>query len=95
MSEIADKAKQIIHGDREMTYGDPTKNINNIAKLWSAYLGFDINPSDVCNMMKLLKIARLKNCPSHEESMIDIIGYTLLNEIIQSKLEMIEEDENE
>lgn len=77
---IADKAKQIIEGDREKTYGDPGKNLTMIAGLWSAYLGVEIKATDVCSMMCMLKIARLKNQPDHEDSKVDIIGYTLLHE---------------
>jgi hypothetical protein len=79
---IADKAKEIIHGDREKTYGEPGKNLNVIAGMWSAYLCADISAADVCNMMALLKIARLRNTPGHEDSMVDLIGYTLLQDRI-------------
>jgi len=79
---IADKAKEIIYGDRESCYGDPGKNLRVVAGMWSAYLGCDITANDVCNMMVLLKLARLKNTPCHEDSMVDIVGYTLLQERI-------------
>ena len=82
MMSIADKAKEIIYGDRESTYGDPTKNLRCIAGMWSAYIGVEVTPHDVCNMMIALKLARLKNTPDHEDSMIDLIGYTLLQERI-------------
>lgn len=32
---IADKAKEIVYGDRERTYGHPGKNLKVIADLWS------------------------------------------------------------
>lgn len=84
---IADKAKQIVCGDREKTYGDPAKNLRVIGKLWASYLELDddLSPEDVTNMMILLKISRLKNTPGHEDSMIDIIGYTLLQDRIQEE----------
>lgn len=78
----ADKAQEIIYGDRESTYGEPSKNLNVIAGLWSTYTGTEITAPDVCNMMVLLKVARLKNTPGHDDSMIDAIGYTLLQERI-------------
>ena len=77
---IADKAKKIVFGDREQTYGDPGKNLHMIAGMWSAYLGIEITPEQVCDMMVQLKIARLKSSPDHEDSKVDIIGYTLLKE---------------
>lgn len=77
---IAKEAEEIIYGDREATYGDPSKNLRIIASLWSAYLGTEITATQVCDMMVLLKVARLKNTPHHRDSMVDIIGYTLLKE---------------
>ena len=77
---IADKAKKIVFGDREQTYCDPGKNLRMIAGMWSAYLGIEITPEQVCDMMVQLKIARLKSSPDHEDSKVDIIGYTLLKE---------------
>lgn len=82
---IADKAKEIIYGDRESCYGEPGKNLRLIAGMWSAYLGIDVTPEQVCDMMVQLKIARLKNTPDHEDSKIDIIGYTLLKERINEE----------
>ena len=77
---IADKAEKIVFGDREQTYGDPGNNLRMIAGMWSAYLGIEITPEQVCDMMVQLKIARLKSNPDHEDSKVDIIGYTLLKE---------------
>ena len=77
---IADKAKKIVFGDREQTYCDPGKNLRMIAGMWSAYLGIEITPEQVCDMMVQLKIVRLKSSPDHEDSKVDIIGYTLLKE---------------
>ncbi len=77
---IADKAKEIIHGDRVATYGDPGKNLRMIAGLWGKYLQANITPEDVCNMMIMLKISRLKNTPQHQDSLVDIVGYAMLQE---------------
>lgn len=79
---IADKAKEIVMGDREKVHGDPGKNLRAIAALWSAYLNEPLQDTDVANMMILLKIARLKNNPSHEDSNVDLIGYAILHDIV-------------
>jgi hypothetical protein len=79
---IADKAKEIIYGDRENVYGEPAKNLNVIAGMWSAYLGVEVSATNVCDMMVMLKLARLKNMPGHEDSLTDAIGYTLLHDRI-------------
>ena len=78
---VLDKAKEIIYGDREQTYGDPGKNFRCIATMWTAYLTrrFDFDGTliekDICYLMSLLKVARLANNPSHEDSIVDGIGY--------------------
>jgi hypothetical protein len=82
-SSILDEAKEIIYGDREKTYGSPAKNLNMIAELWGAYHGVLFTAEDVCNMMILLKVARLANDPRHRDSQIDLCGYAALMERIQ------------
>lgn len=79
-------ANEIIYGDREQTYGDPSKNLQIIADYWATYLSSNGYPEkaltaeDVCNMMVLLKVARLGNTPGHHDSLVDICGYTALSE---------------
>lgn len=80
LPSITKEAENIIFGDREATYGEPSKNLLMIANLWSAYLGTKLTATQVCDMMILLKVARLKNSPQHRDSMVDIVGYTLLKE---------------
>lgn len=75
-----DTAKQIVHGDRERTYGDPGKNLRLIASYWSAHLKIPLTENDVCILMMLLKIARLNNDPEHDDSWIDIAGYVALKD---------------
>lgn len=82
---ILDEAKDIIYGDRERTYGAPTKNLKKIAELWSVYLEKEITSSDVCNMMILLKLARLANNPTHLDSIVDIAGYAALHERLKEE----------
>ena len=84
---IEQEAREIIYGDREKTYGHPAKNLEHIARLWSAYTNTAITADDVCSMMTMLKLtmlklARLKNQPMHRDSLVDAIGYVLLKERI-------------
>lgn len=90
-TDILAEASKVIYGDREQTYGDPGKNIRVIADYWTTYLiskGFDflegLDYDDVCNMMVLLKIARLSNTPMHRDSLVDVCGYLALAERIQN-----------
>lgn len=80
---ILDEAQEIIYGDREKTYGAPDKNLKMIGDLWAAYSGVPFTAEDVCNMMILLKVARLANDPKHRDSQVDLCGYAALMERIQ------------
>ena len=82
---ILKEANTIIYGDREKTYGHPSKNLVTIALMWNAYLSAKANkdtlgPKDVAAMMVLLKTARLANNPEHRDSLVDICGYAALIE---------------
>lgn len=92
MPTILEEAQEIIYGDREQTYGDPGKNLRNIANLWEMYLhgrglyddaADSLRPEDVALMMILLKVARLINTPNHRDSLVDIAGYAALIEKVQ------------
>ncbi len=90
MSNILTEAHDIIHGDREQTYGNPAVNLENIAELWRTFLAGKHNVQlslmieDVVMMMILVKMARLMNSPRHRDSLIDIAGYAGLLDKIDS-----------
>lgn len=81
---VLEEAHKIIYGDREQTYGKPSKNLETIAKMWNAYLlalpERELNAKDVSVMMILLKAARLANQQTHRDSVVDICGYAALIE---------------
>ncbi len=81
---VLKEAHKIIYGDREKTYGKPSKNLDTIAKMWNAYIGAlgerDLNAKDVASMMILLKTSRLANDQTHRDSVVDICGYAALVE---------------
>lgn len=81
---VLQEAHKIIYGDREKTYGHPSKNLKTIASMWNAYMDSvgerKLNAQDVAVMMILLKSARLANDPSHRDSVVDICGYAALIE---------------
>ena len=76
-TDVLMKAMDLINGDREKDYGTPKENFNTIAEMWTTYMGHKVNASDVCNMMVLLKMARLRN-GGHTDSSIDAAGYVAL-----------------
>ena len=71
-----DKAKDIVSTDREKTHGNKKINHDNIAKMWSAYLDFDISGRDVALMMVLLKVARTKAGSHNTDDYVDMVGYS-------------------
>lgn len=70
---IEEVKKIVCTGDR---YGTPEDSFDLISKLWSVYLGKEITSVDVCMLMSLLKIVRVKNNPTHTDSLIDLAGYS-------------------
>ena len=76
-SQVLDEAKKLINGPREEEYGNPEKSFGKTANMWSAYLGYAVSARDVCNMMALLKLARLSH-GVHLDSSVDAAGYLAL-----------------
>jgi len=77
-SKILAEAEEIINGERAVDYGDAKESFQTISRMWSAYIGIDVSSADVCHMMTLLKIARLRRGP-HRDSSIDACGYMALS----------------
>ena len=88
---ILKEANAIIYGDREKTYGHPSKNLNTIATMWKAYLGAStkdldqLDAKDVAALMMLVKVARFANDPTHRDNLVDICGYAALVERCDEK----------
>lgn len=93
-SSILAKAEEIVTGDREKTYGSPRKNLDTIAAYWTAHLKArniltplsSLTFEDVALMMAALKLARLANDPTHEDSLVDACGYLRLLDRCQQNL---------
>ena len=86
---VLKEANAIIYGDREKTYGHPSKNLRTIATMWNSYLvacgamkegGGIIDEKDVAALMMLVKVARFANDPTHRDNLVDICGYAALIE---------------
>lgn len=72
---LIEKAERIVNQDRNARYGGPEESFTTIAKFWSVFLGVEVSPLQVAGCMILLKLARLKKTPTHEDSVVDGIGY--------------------
>lgn len=74
-AEILDLATAYVTKDRAADHGDMEDNFATIAALWSVYLSATVTAHDVASMMVLLKIARIRQNPSHADNWIDAAGY--------------------
>ena len=90
-SEILEKAKQCVTGDREQDYGSPEDNFKVIAGLWSAYTGCEIKSKDVAAMLALMKIARIRSGNAKEDNWIDLAGYAACGGEIEGGYEKMKE----
>jgi len=85
-SEVLDIASRIVTVDRAADHGDMEDNFTLIARYWSFHLGMNIEAHDVPVMMTLLKLARIKSNPRHEDNWIDGCGYLACGgEIVTNK----------
>ena len=73
--------------ERSAQYGDAPGNMAAIAKRWSATLGREVTPAQVVLCLLDLKLARLAHDPTHEDSAVDVCGYTaLLRELTETQI---------
>jgi hypothetical protein len=83
---ILAEARNLIYGEREQSHGAPDRNLQAIARIWTAILsshlkaGAEVSAPLVCLMMAGLKLARAANKPSHREHALDVVGYMALME---------------
>ena len=73
-STVLGDAAEAVHGPRLHDYGTPTDNHTRTARFWSAYLGVEISPRQVCFLNILQKVARDMNAETHD-NLVDIAGY--------------------
>ena len=72
--QLLDNVIQTIHA-RGLNYGHPITNHKRIAELWSAYLGYPIQPNEVAICMALVKISRQAEDAAHLDNYEDAIAY--------------------
>ena len=71
-------AEELINGPRAKEYGPARKNHESIAQIWSIILEQEITPEQVVACMVGLKLARLSEDITKDDSWVDIIGYAAL-----------------
>ena len=81
-----DECKELLK-QRGEQYGDAGELYGRTAELWTAFLGSQINDKDVCIMMSLMKLARLRqetdNPSVTKDSYQDAINYIALAESLE------------
>jgi len=61
--------------ERRAHYGLAKHHFREVAKRWSLVLNSQVTPQQVVMCLIELKLARLKENPTHLDSIIDIAGY--------------------
>ena len=88
--DFLNKAEKLINGPRAKEYGPAKYNHERIAAIWNVILdrkfAEDIKPEDVVACMIGVKLGRLAEDMSKDDSWTDIIGYAALGgEIINDE----------
>lgn len=82
----AQKAIDLVYGDRPEKYGHPADVYQIVARLWSGLLDIEITPKQAALMMALMKIAREMNKPHpYDDNIVDAHGYLLVYERIDRR----------
>ena len=83
-TELLEKARTTVCGDREQDYGSPENSFQRIAEFWGTYLNQQITSVDVAAMMALLKLARVAEGHAKEDNWVDLAGYAACGAEIES-----------
>jgi Domain of unknown function (DUF6378) len=84
MEHASDHGPGILHqaaetvAQRRQQYGPPAEHFQQVARRWSSTIGAPVRPELVLLCQLDLKLVRLKCDPRHRDSLVDLIGYTLL-----------------
>ena len=84
--QLFEEVIQILHS-RGSQYGHPIGNHKRIAKLWSAYLNYPIQPNEVAILMCLLKISRQAEDPRVDDNYKDALGYISIAKTITDAMQ--------
>lgn len=81
-NSILIEADGLVNGDRAKAYGHPSKDFERTAAMWSAILGFPVEPRMVGLCMIALKISR--ECNAHKrDNLVDIAGYAQTVQMVE------------
>lgn len=72
---------------RGASYGHPIQNHKRIAELWTAYLGYPIQPNEVAICMALVKISRQAEDSRVLDNYTDALGYIAIAKTITDAMQ--------
>ena len=84
--QLFDNVIKTIH-ERGVRYGHPITNHKRIAELWSAYLGYPIQPNEAAICMALVKISRQAEDPAYLDNYEDAIAYLSIGKSITDAMQ--------
>ena len=84
--KLFDNVIKTIH-ERGVRYGHPITNHKRIAELWSAYLGYPIQPNEAAICMALVKISRQAEDPAYLDNYEDAIAYLSIGKSITDAMQ--------
>lgn len=83
---VLEEAARLVGGHRGSAYGHPADDFARTAALWTALLGdrltAPLSADDVPALMRMVKESRLRQSPRHRDSLTDIAGYALTQEMV-------------
>lgn len=90
---VLDEAQKLTTQDRQNVYGHPADDFQKIATMSKPITDSTIDPrlKHALYMMQV-KIARLLNTPTHQDSVVDIAGYANTYAMVLEKIEQEERD---
>lgn len=84
MTTILQEALQLVNGDRNEAYGNPKAKYEVIAALWSAVLGFKVEPRQVILCMIATKLGR-ESMKHKRDNLVDLSGYCEVLGVIEDE----------
>jgi len=63
---------------RRQQYGPPAQHFEQVARRWTLTIGTTVRPEVVLLCQLDLKLVWLAHDPGHRDSLVDLIGYSLL-----------------
>ena len=97
-TDVLGKAIELLNGNRLEEYGDPGESFARIRDYWNVYLNhkfskdeplkFTLSRQDVAMLMLLMKVARLEGPKYTKDSVVDIIGYATLYDVLKKYVDM-------